>query len=236
MLKMKFLFTPAWMFLILACLSAGPAQCDTIFTNIGSSFNFFTASDTIGTLAGDDYKWAVAFTPTNDFVFDSASFALGLASGENTLDVTLATDFIPHGLNTNQVGTVLENIQAEGILTVESGNVVGGIATVTSALYPTLNAGSQYWLILSLPDPQALGVWYLNETGNGNPFAISRTSIAPYFGIFPPGSELTPAFSVSGTIVPEPKLPLVTGFGVVILFALSKQKKRIFRQAAAKNF
>jgi hypothetical protein len=224
---MKYLFTARYIFWALLLLITNSAHADVIFTNIGSSFTF-KAADTLGTLAGNTSEAAVAFTPTNDFVFSSASFMLGLASGQNMLDVTLATDFIPAGLNTYKIGTVLENIQTDGAMITESGSVLGGLATVTSTLNPTLFAGTEYWLILSLPDPQAFGRWYVNETLNGNPFAIGSTPLAPFFAVFPPGSEVTPAFSVSGTVVPEPSLRIVTIFVLVFLLALSRRRRLAF--------
>jgi hypothetical protein len=85
----------------------------------------------------------------SNFVFTDAVVPLQLLAGANEVLVSLLSDAggIP--------GSVIESIDVQGAIPTNA----AGLVTATSALNPTLTAGTSYWLVLSTPAANTLVFW-----------------------------------------------------------------------------
>jgi len=90
----------------------------------------------------------------------------------------------------------------------------GGIVTATSALNPTLLAGTQYWLVLTPFDSSTEIAW--EQGGVPAVFADFTTSPTGLGGWSPILPTATPQFEIDGT-VPEPTAALLLATALALI-------------------
>jgi hypothetical protein len=174
---------------------------------------------------------AVAFTSSQAEILADARLPLGIIFSDlavSPLGVYLAAnaDGLP--------GADIAN------LSLESGQRIGAwppgnLVTYTCSACPTLTAGTQYWLVVDIPDLngnyfESQAAWNWNVTGNysnGLNFAYDDTEFATGW-LYGAASELRPAFEIDGSATPEPSTLLLTGAALALLgIGLAKGGTRI---------
>lgn len=200
--------------LLFIWVAAMPARADTtIFSNLG---------------AGDSYNQGTGWTlgspdPTDYFVTGSAftvgatslnlstiEVAAGLVQGTNQLTINLDAD------SGGSPGALIESFTINGAMPTFGAFSSGNLVTATSVLHPLLTAGSQYWVVLSVPnDGTTWAAWNQNSIGDTGPFAQSDNG-SPLNGFTNTrGAMLITGLSSS---VPEPSsIVMVSTAAVMIL-------------------
>jgi hypothetical protein len=125
----------------------------TVVANtFGDTYQF---SPALGLGAGPSFmavRLAVAFTPGSLVRLAAIELQVGLSVGPNILDVQVAQDA------NGQPGTPIETTRLNGAM--PSGfTFPNPLVLATSQSRPSLAAGTQYWVIVSLPGPDAAGSW-----------------------------------------------------------------------------
>ena len=102
-----------------------------------------------------------------DYLFESIEVALLYRTGPNELDVWLMGNN-PEG-NGGTIGTPDENniIESFRLSNQTTGESIGSIVKIDSVLKPVLKAGSQYWIVLSVPEPNSQIAWWSAPIGGG---------------------------------------------------------------------
>lgn len=189
----------AWAVTVLALVGTAPARAGVIFSNFGPGDSFndgggFTIG--LGQTAGN----AFVVPGGSDYTLDSITAALTFANGPvNEVILSLETD------QNNQPGAILESWTIDNL---PRTGLPASATTVDSTLHPLLQAGVQYWVVASNPDPsfQSSNTWnFTSPDVQGTVWTNnSGTSVASQS-----------AFSVSGSsAVPEPAtltLSLIAG-------------------------
>ncbi len=221
----------------IAFAMALPAQAGAIFDSLGPGNTFqnpqFVSLDESLTSAGNlgglgpatysDREWAWAFTVGSATTISSVDVALSLNSGENEVDLWIASDGggIP--------GTILDLMHV-------SGGMVGGGGSVVSALSssnPFLGPGTYYFGVsaglpgvggFATPNGMASSVGIkLNDTGatGSNMTLIDEGTQASPFDTWVQSSAGTiGAFRINGSMnMPEPATFALMSLGIAVLGA-----------------
>jgi hypothetical protein len=142
---------------------APAAGMTTIFSNLfpltGSTYNtsgfYVTGSDT----SVNPEQWvSIPFTPAADAHVEELELAVGIISGTNLLDVTLASD------NEGVVGTALASKTANNVP--EFGTCCKLVTVRFKAPGIAVTAGTQYWIVATTDDtfgPTFAGVWQFSN-------------------------------------------------------------------------
>jgi len=210
-----------------AALLPTTASAAAIFTNFGPALSYDT---TQGNGMGNDFAGDVlaqgdSFTPTVTSVFWSATLALSCVIGcPAPADFTIALN----ADNSDSPGSVIESFSLTGVLLNGLGNNNTPI-TVTSILYPTLTAGTLYWITASSSIANTL-TWNNNSTGDTNDQAVSQDGGATWFA---PTGATPSALEVDS--VPEPSTGvLLAGAGLLLGLARKRLAMRGVRPAASR--
>jgi hypothetical protein len=178
---------------------------------------------------------AVAFTSAQAVIFEDARLPLGIIFSNlavSPLGVYLAAsvDELP--------GADIAN------LSLESGQRIGAwppgnLVTFGCTACPTLTAGTQYWLVVDIPDlnenyfeSQAAWNWNVTQNySNGLNFVYNDTQFGTGW-LYRATSELRPAFEIDATATSEPSTLLLTGAVLALLgIGLAKGRTRIRLQS-----
>ncbi len=216
---------------ILLTGGAGLAQADPIvvFSNLGSMPQYDPANGwTVDGGADAGQILAAAFTPTDGIVFSDAQLPVGLIFtnlAASPLDVYLAAD--QGGLP----GAAITD------LSLAAGQTVGawppaGPVTYNCTVCPALNAQTQYWLVVQIPnlnpdDFISEAAWNWNATldySSGTNFAYNDSQFGAGWQ-FGAASELRPAFEIDGIALPEPGPLAMVGVGLGLL-AVGRIRRR----------
>jgi hypothetical protein len=160
-----------------------------------------------------------------------------------TLDTIRVAAFFDSGLNDFTV-YIAPNIAGEPGSPLESFTnlsfgVVPGILTLNSISHPLLTAGTRYWVVMTAPQlANSQGEWNLNDQGFGG--VLARNFFGAFAWTLDPGP--TPAFDVSGTVVPEPSTFVLASAALAVFGACVRRKpaasSQLFphRRAKRKSF
>ncbi len=187
-------------------------KATTIFSNFGQPGNTYDATQGAGIFGYPDpnQNIAASFVPGSDYLFDSADLALLMYPEipgyftSNTLDVWLMSDS----------GGLPGTIMASFSVSIPFNS--SGIYTVSSASHPLLTSGATYWVAVS-PDGSARAAWLANNQGL---MGLAVGHFGPPFGLN--DSQLTPAFRVEGTPVPEPGILILLGISMISVAGLKR--------------
>ena len=152
---------------------------------------------------------AAAFAPEVTATLDTIRVAAFFDSGLNDFTVYIAPDI------EGEPGSPLESFTNLSL------GAVPGILTLNSISHPLLAADTRYWVVMTAPQlVNSQGEWNLNDQGFGGVLARN------FFGSFvwTPDPGPTPAFDVSGAVVPEPSTFLVTSAGLVTALTCFRRK------------
>lgn len=210
----------------LAALSlASPAMADEIvFSNFGPGMTFDAngGSAISGSIFGfAQQSVSEQFTPAEDYTFTDAQVAVSLYSGSDSFNVFLQAD------SSGLPGAVIEEISISGL------GQTPAILTANSALFPTLQSGTPYWLTLMPGADDVVGGWHANSIGDNaseDTFAVTHSGsvTGPWYKGFL--SLTRDAFEIDGTpvsTVPEPSslFMLVCGLTVLSYFAWRRRPR-----------
>lgn len=161
---------------------------------------------------------AVAFTPTQDYAFDSMSLWLMSNASEpgRTLTISLQTN-LAGGLAPS--GTSLESWN-------HATNTVGWtpeLETLTSASHSLLQAGTTYWIVAeSTWGPGDNPIWVVG--GNGETYTVGNIEFQfnPYWQVGQTGGA--PGLILNATPVPEPGTLLLALLGAPVLLGIARRR------------
>lgn len=189
-----------------------PAGATIIFDNFDLSDGYNTGVGyTLG--AGVDATQGDAFVVPGGIGYrlDTVELAISRVSGANELMVALRAD--AGGLP----GAVLEVFSFSGAMgPFGSANPP---LLATSLLRPTLTAGTQYWLIASVP-AGVHSAWNLNSIGDSGPHA-SSTMGSPFLDF----DTTRGAFRVTASPVPEPGTGFLLASGLLGTLGIRRRRR-----------
>jgi hypothetical protein len=192
---------------VLALILTGPATSAILTSTFGPGDTFLNGPPYIIGNAVFQAEIAAPFTPGITANLDTIRVAVSFTTGINDFTVYIAPDI------GDQPGAPLESFTGLRF------DAVPGILTLNSVLHPVLRAGSPYLVVVTAPDlVNSQGGWHINDQGFNGLFARN------FFGNFAwvQDTSPTPAFDVSGSLVPEPSTFLST-FGGLLIGAVSRQ-------------
>jgi hypothetical protein len=198
--------------------AAIPSQADSIvFSNLGPGDSYQGGSGyTVGNLgAGGGYRvYGFAFTVgATSTDLGTIGVAVGFVTGTNQLTINLDAD------SGGSPGSVIESFTLNGAMPPFGTYSMGNLVTATSVLHPLLTAGSQYWVVVSVPnDGTSQAAWALNSTGDMGPFAIysNGTEIVN-------GTGLRGAMLITG--VPEPSSIVMVSISAVVILGCGLRRR-----------
>jgi PEP-CTERM motif len=205
--------------LLLLWSGAIPARADAvIFSNLGPGNSYGSTGRSLGDPGDGDYvtlgnAFTVGATSMN---LSEIEVAAGLMRGTNQLTIDLDAD------SGGSPGAVIESFTIKnampGFGTVSMNNLV----TATSVLHPLLTAGTQYWVVLSVPDDGLTwAAWNLNSTGDTGPVVISHDGV-----MGDPQTITRGAMEILGqSSVPEPSTLVMLGTSGVVLLAFGRGRR-----------
>jgi hypothetical protein len=165
---------------------------------------------------------AIAFTPTQDYSFDSASLWLmsnDFEAAGRTLLVSLQADAGSGAVPAGPSGTALESWS-------HATTAVGWtpvLETLNSVTHPLLSAGTTYWIVAESSEPAFVDpVWV--AAGNGPMYYMGNISFAnsPAWQIGQTGGP--PGAMVSATPVPEPAAWALGLLGVPLMLGAVRRR------------
>jgi hypothetical protein len=191
--RRRFVFSIAVSLLGAAAVAPLSAQ-SVIFTNFGTGQTYdptnglFVGNDpfVVGNLAEGD-----TFTPSATYTLGDLQLALScFASCSDPFIVALTTDS-----GSDSPGSVIESFTFTGMLG-SSGNLNPPIV-LDSVLFPTLTAGTQYWVTVADPSNTETIVWN-NNPGDGVTGDLSDQAISTDGGTtwFSPSGQTDSAYQV----------------------------------------
>jgi hypothetical protein len=177
------------------------ASASVVFSNFGPGFGYdISDGNPIGNfLDGNDYAEGDTFSPISNATFTSLEIAL------NCVFDCPATDNFTISLTTSSADapdTVLESFSVPG-------SALGSLGmdntplTFDSVLFPSLTAGTQYWITVKSGLSDSIA-WSWNTEGDLSDQSISTDEGSTWFS---PSGQTTGAYEVDGTQVtaaPEP--------------------------------
>ncbi|HYL65276.1 MAG TPA: M23 family metallopeptidase [Candidatus Methylomirabilis sp.] len=95
-----------------------------------------------------------------DFTLDKIEVALSGSNGVSELDMAIRSD------SGDQPGPILETFHISGVIPVFPS---GAKVSVSSSLRPSLAAGSKYWIVINMSDPNSRGAWDFNTINDIGP-------------------------------------------------------------------
>lgn len=192
------------------------ARADTIFNSFGTGD---TSSGWGVRIQGSDYLHGLAiaasFTPTSDYLFNSADFPFhtDVTSGLDEFDIYLMYD------SDGFPSTIIESFQ----MSIMSGQSPE-IYTITSASNPLLTGGTMYWFAVFPHYSYSYGGWHQNLMGI---MGYAYLFEGQLWGFDP---EETPAFRVEGTPIasqiPEPASFILIGSGLCIISLAAWRRRK----------
>jgi hypothetical protein len=193
-----------------------PARADSvIFSNLGpgNSYQGGTGYTLGAPTSSDYYVTANAFTVgATSMNLAAIELAAGIVQGTNQLTIDLDAD------SGGAPGAVIESFTINSAMpqfgSVSSDNLV----TATSVLQPLLTAGTQYWVVLSVPDDGTTwAAWNENSIGDTGPVAQYDHGTLLFNG-----SDTRGAMAILGVepaSVPEPSTLVMMGASALVLLA-----------------
>jgi len=148
--------------------------------------------------------------------------------GANAFDLDVETS-VPFSSTENTPapsGVSLETIQVTGQM--PRFGTPNAAITAASATQPLLLSGVTYWIVASLPDPDAEAAWMDETIADTTPYGLAQRN--PNGGVWGYGTGHS-AFRVTGLITaPEPSSTATLGLGLLSLSALAFRARK--RRAA----
>lgn len=192
--------------LFAACGQAGAA---VVFSTLGPGDTYDTSAvvvvgNTPG-LGNMSQANQFAITTPYGYYLDSVEVAAALVEGTNQLNVAVMTDA------SGQPGSVVDSFSFTDQM-LDYNTTSGSILIGTSALRPVLNAGANYWLVVSAPDTTT-AAWYESSPTVTGGYAFRIDS-----GTWSVSTSGLQAFRINGTpVVPAPGALLLGGLGAALV-------------------
>ena len=205
MRKIRFIFLLAVITAVGVC--SGIASADVIWNTFGPGDVF---DGTQGSAIFSAQTMANQFTVSgNDYLFDELEFPASVNYGTNLLNVSLRAD------NSGAPGSIIESFLVSGLPT-----DIAGIRSVNSALHPTLQSGTSYWIVMAPGASDSSGCWPKN-------WGLSGTVAYGPGSSWTVGEDYANIFRVSGSaVVPEPSSLMAMFAGLGSLGGILRRRRR----------
>jgi hypothetical protein len=218
--------------LALVWVAAIPAQAGSvIFSNLGPNDSYYGGGG-----------WALGsynFMGVHESILTGCQFTVGTTANLATIEVAAGLGF---STGTNQLtidldadsggspGSVIESFTISGAMPALGTFSMGHLVAATSVLHPLLTAGSQYWVVLSIPNAgETNGAWNDNSTGDVGP--VEQSSVG---GTISGGNSLNLRGAMRITAlssVPEPSSIAMMGASTVVIVGCGLRRRSIAKAA-----
>ncbi len=184
---------------------------------------------------GADGGWTLGNPP--DFIVSASAFTAGASLDLSKIEVAAGMILGPNGAPTgvNQLmisldadsggtpGAVLESFTITGEMPVFGTYSSGHLVTATSVLHPFLTAGTQYWLVLSVPDDgMTFAGWDWNSIGDTSTLVQDNHGTEVFNN-----PNITGAMRITGQSVPEPSSVVMVGISAVAILGSRLRRRSI---------
>jgi hypothetical protein len=200
------------------CLIVSPrmSKADTVYSNFAPSQSFDARCCGVDVELNTSHEsQAMPFTPSGNFTLTEIDLALAYIDGVNDVTVTLNAN------SSGQPGSVIESWNN---VTSQTGWLYFYTQYTPEALLSSpgvlLNAGQQYWVVVTAGGSDTDVAWNWNSTGDSGTYE----TYSFYYG-WVTHSGTRGAYDVLGTsTVPEPGTMLLLGSGLASLIGLRRRR------------
>jgi hypothetical protein len=188
-----------------------------IFSNFlpsaGSGFDNSFGWNIEGSGSASPQSVAASFIPTQSYNLTSFELAGYHDSGTNAYSFSLVQD---------------SGGEPTGTTVFSSSGALTGTALTPAidsfAASGTLTSGTTYWLVMDAGAADTVGSWQNNATGQTGSVSTNDNSGGGWSGF--PGGD-TPAFRISGSLMPEPSSLAFLTLGATLVIVKRRRKQQV---------
>lgn len=206
-----------WVLASILVGSCGMSQGALVYSNLGPGQGFL--GGVLWAVYGSANTYAAhaaSFTSPGDFLLTEIHIPLAQTIGTGSVVVSLQTDAGGNPSGTALTGALFNTLPPTG--------PSEPLQIISANDFVLLQAGVTYWIVVNPNSGNTGAGWNMNSSGSATPMA--RNSGPGFISFTPSGADVTAAFAVYGTEVPEPASWAFAGLGLAAVAVGTRRKLR----------